>query len=70
MIVVNLNSKIINEPSAYWQGFDEYCKGAQLEDMPTAEHRNGWWFACQCQGDTLDYEDNIADRQQWMRGAW
>lgn len=70
-----MNTATIQAPatvktSAFWQGFDDYCKGAQLEDMPSAEHQRGWWHANRCQGDTLDYEDNIADRMQWARGTW
>lgn len=56
--------------AAFWQGFDDYCKGARVEQMPSAEHRNGWWHALRCAADTEDYESDIADRQQWMRGSW
>jgi len=40
--------------TAYWDGFDDFCRGAQLEDMPSEEHVRGWFFACRCEGDTLD----------------
>lgn len=70
MNTATLQAPATIKTNAYWQGFDMYVKGAQLEDMPSAEHARGWWFALKCQGDTLDYEGDIADRMQWMRGAW
>lgn len=54
----------------YWEGFDAYRKGAQLEDMQTHEQRNGWWFANKCEGDTNDYAGDIADREYHARGGW
>jgi len=56
--------------TAFWAGFDEYCKGARLEDMPTADHKRGWWHANQCEGDTFEYVEDIADRTFWARGGW
>lgn len=56
--------------TAFWSGFDAYCKGALLEDMQTHEQRNGWWFALKCQGDTVELEDNMQDRAFWARGMY
>lgn len=49
--------------TAYWQGFDAYCDRQPLEDMPTEDHKRGWWFACRCEGDTLAYVDEIEERE-------
>lgn len=76
MIAVNLNSKILNsapattQTGAFWNGFDRFCQGARVEEMPTREHENGWWHALHCANDTLDYESDIYDRERHARGQW
>lgn len=59
--------------SEYWQGFDAYCDGAQLEEMPTPAHVRGWWAALDAQVSTEDYEayqEYQRDLEWSRRGAW
>lgn len=48
---------------AFWDGFTGFSEGAQLEEMPTGEHAQGWFYASRCEGDTNDYADSIVERE-------
>lgn len=63
-------ARAITEQSLYWDGFNAYCAGAQLEDMQTTAEQRGWWFANKCQGEAEAYEDDMLDREYWSRGTW
>lgn len=70
--------------SPYWLGFNAYCAGAQLEDVPP-QQRRGWWAALDAQAgaempvkesridvvaEADEYADDILDREYWSKGQW
>lgn len=44
--------------SAYTDGFNAYCEGQPLEDMPSEEHQRGWWGANRGQA--------VAETDEWL----
>jgi hypothetical protein len=71
VVALPLVSKIFagpNETSSqilYWDGFNAFSEGMQLEDMPTARQAEGWWFANKCEGEAEVY--SIEDDHEWIR---
>jgi hypothetical protein len=68
---------VIVPPSPYAEGFNAYCDGAQLEQMPTNAHRRGWWAALEAevaadiaahyakQPKEIDYAAELEDYREW-----
>lgn len=76
-----MDEQSIAQPTQYELGFEAYCQGAQLEDVPIPQRR-GWWDALDTEADAQteaylraqaeleDYSEDILDREDWAKGGW
>lgn len=39
-----------SDTALFQDGFEAYCEGQSLADMPTVAQERGWWHANRCQG--------------------
>jgi len=55
-----------------WQiGFNAYCDGLCCDEHASDQWQTGWWAALSAEAEsTVEYEEDMLDRQFWSRGEW